>query len=421
VDKRSFIKKSVLLGMGLPLFLESLAKNFEQVKGTDAFDLASEDEFWAKIRNDYILKQDYINLENGYYCMLPHPLLNQYIEHVKEVNLHASYYMRKKQGQDKKRIAKNLSELAHCSEEELIITRNATESLDLVINGFKWQKGDEAIMAEQDYGSMLDMFKLMEGKYGIVSKRVSIPNDPSNDEEIVRLYESQITSKTRLIMICHMVNISGHILPVRKICDMAHAHNVEVMVDGAHSFAHIPCSMKELDCDYFGTSLHKWLNAPLGNGMLYIKKEKIAKLWPLFAESPKSEDDIMRLNHTGTTPVHTILGIQDAIDYHEVIGLDRKNQRLRFLQRYWTDKIRSHPKIVLNTPEDPMRSCAIANVGIKGIPPKELANILLDKYGIWTVAINRPSVEGCRITPNIYTSIKELDSLVSALKAIAEG
>jgi selenocysteine lyase/cysteine desulfurase len=194
---------------------------------------------------------------------------------------------------------------------------------------------------------------------------------------------------------------------------------VEVMVDGAHAFAQIEVDMKALDCDYYGTSLHKWMSVPLGAGFLYVKKSKIAQIWPMFAEGDLELDDIKRLNHTGTHPVHTDLAIANAIDYHNAIGLERKSARLRFLQNYWTDQVRDLDHILLNTPKDRQRSCAIANVGIKGMKPADLSKTLLKKYKIWTVAIDGAGVHGCRITPNVYTTLQELDVFVAALKDMA--
>ncbi len=238
-------------------------------------------------------------------------------------------------------------------------------------------------------------------------------------EEIVDLYASAISDKTRLLMVCHMVNITGQILPVRKIADMAHARGVEVMVDGAHTFSHINFQMKDLDCDYYGTSLHKWLSAPLGSGMLYVKKEKIDKVWPLLAERDLEPNDMGRLNHIGTHPVHTDLAILNAIEYQNTIGLDRKEARLRFLQHYWTSRVRELPRVVVNTPAEMSRHAGIGNVGIEGIEPAELANRLMNDYRIFTVAINRPGVSGLRVTPNIYTTTKELDAFVHAIKELS--
>ena len=418
MKKRDFIKNLALLGTGGTSLYKNLDKWINGVGHLSAGEVAKNEDFWLNIRSGYRLKPDYINLENGYYCFVPQETLENYIHLIREVNYQGSYYMRTVQWENKWSMQEKLAEHAGCTAEELIITRNTTESLDLIIAGFPWEKGDEAVMAEQDYGAMLNMFDQVAKRYGVVNKRISVPLHPKNDEEIVELYANAITPKTKLLMICHLINITGHILPVRKICDMAHSKGVEVMVDGAHAFAHLNFNIKDLDCDYYGTSLHKWLSVPLGAGMLYVKKEKIPKIWPLFAEWNKEDHDIRRLNHTGTHPVHTDLAIGNALEYYYKIGPDRKEERLRYLQNYWTDRVRDMPHIILNTPKDRHRSCGIANVGVKNIPPKDLAKILLDKYRIWTVAIDGAGVHGCRITPNVYTSTKELDKFVASLKEI---
>jgi selenocysteine lyase/cysteine desulfurase len=215
------------------------------------------------------------------------------------------------------------------------------------------------------------------------------------------------------------VNITGHILPVRAIADMAHARGVQVMVDGAHAFAHLDFHIPDLDGDYYGASLHKWLSTPLGAGILYVKRERIPGLWPIYADLSMADDDIRKLNHTGTHPVATDLAIADALAFHEMIGSARKEARLRYVQRYWTDKVRGVPKIILNTPADPRRSCAIANVGVAGMTPGDLAKTLLDRYKVWTVAIDGAGVHGVRVTPQVFTSTAELDTFVRALRELA--
>jgi len=349
-------------------------------------ELAKQEDFWLQIRAGYRLKPDYINLENGYYCHIPQETLENYIHHIREINYQGSWYMRTAQWDNKDAMAAQLAELVDCRSNEVIITRNTTESLDTIIGGFPWKEGDEAIIGKQDYGSMRQMFQQISKLHGVQLKEVSVPNHPSSDEEIVKIYEDAITPKTRLMMVCHIINITGHILPIRKICDMAHRHNVEVMVDGAHAVGHFQFSMKDLDCDYYGSSLHKWLSVPLGSGLLFIKKEKIAQITPRFADWRKDADDIRRLNHTGTHPVHTDLAV---------------GNRLRHIQNYWADQVRDLPHILLNTPKARHRSCGIANVGIKGMKPHDLAKTLLEKYRIWTVAIDGAGVHGCRICPNM--------------------
>jgi selenocysteine lyase/cysteine desulfurase len=418
MDKRSFLKNAAMLSVAGLAPVSALDKWLNKFSHCTADELADDEFFWAGIRKEYRLKPDYINLENGYYCFLPLETLEGFINHVREINYQGSYYMRTVQWENKRKMSDKLAFLAGCSTEELIITRNTTESLDMIIGGMDWKAGDEAVMAEQDYGAMLDMFKLVAKRYGVVNKIVSVPNHPSSDDEIVSIYEKAITAKTKLLMVCHMVNITGQILPVRKICDMAHSKGVQVMVDGAHAFAHIRYSIPDLNCDYYGASLHKWLSVPLGAGMLYVKKENISKIWPLLADGERREDDILRLNHIGTHPVHTDLAIANAIGYYMRVGPERKEARLKYLQNYWTSRVREMPHVMLNTPEDPMRSCGIANVGIKGMKPQEMAETLLKKYKIYTVAIDGAGVQGCRITPNIYTTPKELDVFIKALSEL---
>jgi len=418
MNKRTFLKTSSLLGLGGITAFSALGKMVDAIAHLPPDAVAKDEDFWESIRGGYKLKPDYINLENGYYCIQPQEVLDRYLEHIREVNLQGAYYMRTVQFDNKKAAASKVAELVGCNADELIITRNTTESLDIIISGMNWKPGDEAVMAEQDYGSMLEMFKQVSKRYGMVNKIVSVPQDPKSDDEIVALYANAITPNTKLLMVCHMINITGHILPVRKICDMAHSKGVPVMVDGAHAVAHIKFAIRDLDCDYYGASLHKWLSVPLGAGMLYAKKDRVGSLWPLLAESGKNDDDILRLNHTGTSPVSTDLTIADAIDYYQKIGAERKEARLRYLQNYWVDKVRSLPHVVIYTPSDPARSCAIANVGVKGMKPGDLADMLLKQYKIYTVAIDNAGVHGCRITPNVYTTAAELDALVNALAEI---
>jgi selenocysteine lyase/cysteine desulfurase len=414
MDKRTFLKSTAVLGLAAFTPHEALSHWIEKHRDVSAERLAEDESFWATIRGGYQLKPDYINLENGYYCFLPEATLESYIKHIREVNFQGSYYMRVNQTENKKLVLSKLAELAGCSTEEIALTRNTTESLDTVINGFHWNAGDEAIMAEQDYGSIVNMLKLMESRYGIVRKTVSVPNHPANDEELIDLYREAITPKTHLILVSHMVNITGQIMPIRKICDMAHEQGVEVMVDGAHTFAHLNFKIPDLGCDYYGASLHKWLSVPLGAGLLYVKNGKAPQLWSLMADWGM-KDDITHLAHTGTHPVATDLTIIDAIDFYQKIGADRKEARLRYLQQYWSSKVRSMKHIVINTPADPTRSCAIANVGVKSMKPTDLAKTLLEKYKIWTVGIDGQGVHGCRITPNVYTTTQELDVFVKAL------
>jgi selenocysteine lyase/cysteine desulfurase len=421
MQKRQFIKDLVLTGIAMPLGFSGMAKAFANHEAQSPLALAEDNAFWEQIRQQYILKPDYINLENGYYNFLPQPILNKYIEHIKEINYQGSYYMRTVQWENKQKSVIALAEIAGCSPDELIITRNTTESLDTIIGGIHWQAGDEAIMAEQDYGAMLDMFKLVSERHGVVNKIISVPNHPKDDAEIVALYKNAITPKTKVILVSHMINITGQILPIKKISEMAHQYGVQVMVDGAHAFAHIQFSIADLGCDYYAASLHKWLSVPLGAGILFVKKEHIKNIWPLFGDNEKDQNKIKRINHTGTHPVHTDLTITDSIAYYQMIGPAKKEARLRYLQQYWTSKVKDNSNIILNTPTTPDRSCAIGNVGIKNMKPAILAERLMKEHKIFTVAIDYANVQGCRITPNLYTTTKELDVFVAALNTLSKA
>ena len=419
--KRTFLKNLLALGVTATPGSNSFSQLLSSVEHVPALQLASDEDFWAGIRAGYKLKPDYINLENGYYCFAPQETLENFIGHVRDVNYQGSWYMRTLRKKNKDATAARLAALAGCSPEEVVITRNTTESLDMVITGIHWKEGDEAVMAEQDYGAMLNQFKLAEKRYGVVNKIVSVPNHPKSDEEIVEIYAKAITPKTRLLMVSHIINITGQILPVRKICDMAHGKGVPVLVDGAHAFGHFQFNIPDLDCDYYGSSLHKWLSAPLGAGLLYVKKGNVENIWPLLAEGKKEPNDIHSLNHIGTHPVHTDLAINNAIDYQNAIGGKRKEERLRYLQTYWTSKVRDIPGVIVSMPKDPKRHCGIGNVEIEGMKPHDFANTLMDKFKIYTVAIDSANVHGCRISPNVYTTLNELDVLVDACVELAEG
>lgn len=424
MDKREFLRTlggtslGVMFGGGL-----LSDERWADVAQVPPATLARQEPFWEGIRASYTLTPDYVNLESGYFSMQAEPVLEAFVRHARRLNREHSRYMRTVMVADKARVQGRLAALAGCGADELIITRNTTESLDTVISGFDWKPGDEAVMATHDYGAMLDHFALQARRHGMVNRHVTLPLLPRSDEEIVQAYADAITPRTRLLMVCHVVNLTGQVLPVRKVAEMAHARGVQVMVDGAHAFGQLDYRIPDLGVDYYGASLHKWLGCPLGAGILYVRRDRVAPLWPLYGDSGFKDDDIRKLNHTGTHPCHTDLAIEDAIAFHERIGVARKQERLRWLQQYWTRQVRGTRRIVLQTPEDPARSCAIATVGIEGMTPRELGTRLFDEHRIWTVGIDRPAagVRGVRVTPHLFTTTGELDQLVRALRGIAAG
>ena len=419
MDKRNFIKTLGALSVSSLVSASELTK----IKSVSHSlpKTRSDEELWATIRSHYTLKDDYINLESGYYSIIPNPVLEHFIKHVRHVNIEGSYYMRNDLKKNKDRVISELADLVGSTSDQIAITRNTTESLDLVISGFQWKKGDEAIYAKQDYGSMKEMFEQISSRYGVKNKIVSVPNHPKNDQEIVSIYENQITDKTKLIMVCHMINITGQILPIKKICEMAHSYGVEVMVDGAHCVGHFDFSIDDFNCDYYGSSLHKWLATPLGAGLLYVNRNNTHKIWPLLANGNTNKNDIKRLNHIGTHPVHTDLAISNSIDYTNWIGMKKKEKRMRYLQRYWSDKLRPIENVIVNTPEDLNRSCGIGNVGLSNMSPSAMSKVLFEKYKIFTVAIDYANVKGCRISPNIFTTTNELDQFIIAVQEMANS
>jgi selenocysteine lyase/cysteine desulfurase len=422
-SRRAFLRHS-LVGAGVPLlgprFLDTLERRLEPFASLPAAAAVAQEEFWAEIRKAFPNHAGYINLENGYSSPQPAPTFDAFQQHERSINGGLSFYMRRKKADDLVAVKQQLADLAGCPAAEIVITRNTTESLGTVIHGLDLAPGDEAVMCNQDYGSMLEQFRQQSKRRGLACVEISIPLQPKDDAEIVETYARAITPRTKVMLVSHMVNITGQILPVKKIADMAHARGVSVIVDAAHSFAHVAFTVPQLDGDYLGASLHKWLCTPLGAGLLHIKKEKIRTVWPLFGETSVPDDDIRKFERYGTHPTWTVLAISDAIRFHKMIGSDRKEARLRYLQQYWTDKVRGVPKVYLNTPAG-NRACGIANVGITGMTPKALADALFDRFKIYTVAIDTVPVKGVRVTPHLYTTTGELDAFVRAMGELSRG
>jgi selenocysteine lyase/cysteine desulfurase len=420
-SRRDFLK-TAFTGAALPILLphtlDAVERSLEPFAGLKAGAAASTEEFWTEIRKAFHVSPDFVNLENGYSSPQPLVTLDALQMQVRRVNEALSFYMRRQRADEHIAVKRQLADLAGCPVEEIVITRNTTESMDTVIHGLDLYPGDEAVMTNQDYGSMLEAFRQESKRRQIKCVEIDIPLDPRSDEEVVGAYERAITPKTKLILLTHMINVTGQILPARKICDMAHSHGVEVIIDAAHSFAHVVYDIPSLGGDYFGASLHKWLCTPLGAGILQINRAKIKKVWPLFGETSFPNDDIRKFERVGTQPVWTVAAIPEAIRFHTMIGGERKEERLRYLQQYWTDQVRDISNVYLNTPPG-RRACGIANFGIRGRIPGEIADILFNRYGIFTVAIDMEAVKGVRVTPHLYTSLEELDRLVSAIRTIA--
>src|SRR5260370_9141988 len=316
-------------------------------------------------------------------------------------------------------IRTGLAELVGCDREEIAITRNASESLEILLIGMDLKRGEEILSTPQDYPRMLTTLRQREKRENLKLKLIQIPIPAKNLNEITAAFEKGITERTRLILISHMINITGQITPVKAVCDMARAHGIETIVDGAHSFAQFYFKHGDLGCDYFGTSLHKWLYAPKGTGMLYVKRGKIDKLWPLMAAESKQASDIRKFEEIGTHSPAPKLAIGEALLFHNGIGGKRKEARLRYLSRYWMNRLKDVPKIRFNTSLDPNQMCAIANMQVEGLDQSAVGSYLFSKHRIITTPITHDECKGIRITPNVYTTLNELDRFCEQMELIA--
>jgi selenocysteine lyase/cysteine desulfurase len=314
-------------------------------------------------------------------------------------------------------VRRRLAAAFGCDPEEIAITRNTSEAVEICQLGLDLKPGDEALTTNQDYGRMITTWRQRERRDGIVLKMVSFPVPPPSLDDLCQRIERAITPRTRVILICHMTNRTGQIFPVKKICRMARQHNIEVIVDGAHGFAHFPFNLADLDCDYYGTSLHKWLLAPHGTGFLYVRRTKIAKVWPLMAAPATMTENVRKFEEIGTHPAAHHNAIGEALTFHHSIGVERKAARLRYLRERWTRRLERLPGARSLTSPDPEQSCGLGLLSIQGADPGKLTNTLWEKYGILVIPIaTQGEYAGLRITPNIYTTLEEIDTFCAAIE-----
>jgi selenocysteine lyase/cysteine desulfurase len=382
---------------------------------------AMDEDYWSVIQNSFSVTRGIINLNNGGVSPSPRIVTEALVRYIWQQEDATAYTMWQLLEPQSETIRTGLAEVFGCDREEIAITRNASESLEILLMGMDFKSGDEILTTTQDYPRMLTTLRQREKREGLVLKLVKIPIPPKNLNEITSAFEQGITSRTRLILIMHQVNLTGQITPVKAVCEMARKKGIETIVDGAHSFAQFQFQQKDLGCDYFGTSLHKWLYAPKGTGMLYVKRDKIEKIWPLMAAESKQSNDIRKFEEIGTHSAAPKLAIGEALLFHNGIGGKRKEARLRYLSRYWMNRLKDVPKVRFNTSFDPAQSCAIANVQIEGINPSKIGSHLFDKHRIFTTPIIHEEFEGIRITPNVYTTLGELDRFCNVMEKIARS
>ncbi len=381
---------------------------------------ASDEDFWVDIQKSFSVSRSIINLNNGGVCPSPRLVTEAFVRYTWQQEDVTAYTMWQILEPQSETVRTGLAEIFGCDREEIAITRNASESLEICLMGHNLRSGDEILTTTQDYPRMLTTLRQRELREGISLKMIKVPIAPRTLSDITKEFEKAITPRTRVILISHVINLTGQIVPVKEICDLAKSKNIEVIVDGAHSFAHFDFKQKDTNCDYFGTSLHKWLFAPKGTGLLYVKREKIEQLWPLMAAEKKQATDIRKFEEIGTHPAAPRLAIGEAILFHNAIGAKRKEERLRYLSRYWMNNLKHLSNVRFHTSWEPNQSCGIANVEIIGVDPGKLAAYLMDKHKIFTVPIIHDEFKGIRITPSVYTALYELDRFSGVMESVAK-
>ena len=427
VDRRTFLS-SAGKGLGLmALSSATVASLFENINAAgraidhlSPVEAAADEDYWSTIQQAFSVTRGIINLNNGGVSPSPRIVTEAFVRYTWQQEDATAYTMWQILEPQSETIRTGLAEVFGCDAEEIAITRNASESLETLLMGLDLKSGDEVLTTTQDYGRMLTTLRQRELREGLKLKLIKIPIAPDNLNDIAVAFERAMTPKTKLILISHQINLTGQILPVKRVCETARARGIDTIVDGAHSFAQFDFKRDDLGCDYFGTSLHKWIYAPKGTGMLYVKRDKIAKVWPLMASEDKQKNDIRKYEEIGTHSAAMRLAIGEAILFHNAIGGKRKEERLRYLSRYWMNNLKSVPKVGFNTSFDPAQSCAIANFKIEGVDPVALGSYLMSKHKIFTTPIVHDEFTGIRITPNVYTTFWELDRFCNVVADVAK-
>ena len=427
-SRRSFIQKSFLTAGGLSLsslFQKSVAEDISEallsLKELDPLEAAKNEELWARIQQAYTTSTSIINLNNGGVSPQPKVVQDAAKRYYTYCNEAPSYYMWRILDQGREPLRAKLADLAGVSPDELAINRNTTEAINTVIFGMNLKKGDEVVLTKYDYPNMINAWRQREKRDGIVLKWLDFNIPIESDSEVLEKFRTAITPRTKVFHITHMINWTGHIMPAKKLCALARENGIDSIVDGAHTFAHLDFKISDLGCDYYGTSLHKWLCAPFGTGLLYIRKEKIKDIWPLLASPENQEDNIRKFENIGTRSFAIEQAIGTAIDFHNAIGAARKEARLKYLKQYWVDQAKSIDRVKFYTSTKPELSSALFNFGIEGIDAGPVHNILFREKKVHTSPIKWEKVNGPRITPHVYTKKYDLDRLVEAIFAASKA
>jgi len=380
--------------------------------------IARDEDFWVEVARAFTVDRTVVNLNNGGVSPSPAWVQDAMKRHLDFSNLAPSYTMWEILEPQRESVRKRMAREWGVDPEEVAFTRNASESLQTCQFGYDLEPGDEILTSTQDYGRMITTFKQRERREGVVLKQIELPVPAEDVAEVVRRFEQGITDRTRLILMCHMINLTGQILPVKEVVAMARARGIPVIVDGAHALAHFQFTLPELECDNYSTSLHKWLFAPHGTGLLWVRRDQIADLWPLMAAPERMDDDIRKFEEIGTHPAANYLAIAEALTFHQGIGADRKEERLIYLRNYWAERLLEHDRVRLHTSLKEGFACGIATVEVEGIATSELRDWLWGEHRILTVAINHAQFTGLRVSPSVYSTLEEIDRFSEAMEQV---
>ena len=411
--RRHFVESLVAAGAAVPALtndgLDRLRGLARRVTGRAPADVARDEDFWLQVQQAFTLDRTLINLNNGGVSPSPRVVQDAMRRYLDYSNTAPAYTMWQILEPEIEAVRHRLAASFGCDPEEMAITRNASEALETVQLGIPLARGDEVLTTTQDYPRMLTTWHQRERREGIVVREITFPVPPPSQDDLAERIERAITPKTKVIHVCHITNLTGQIFPIKQIVQRARARGIEVIVDGAHAYAHFPFTRDDLDCDYYGTSLHKWLLAPHGTGFLYVRKAKIASVWPLMAAPPEMNGNIRKFEEIGTHPAANHNAIAEALTFHEGIGAERKAARLRYLFQRWAKRLEHLPRVRILTPYDPAQSCGLASMAIDGMDPNKLVTYLWDTHRIIVTPIVHKEFSCVRVTPNVYTTVAEID------------
>ena len=422
-SRREFMKTATAMAVAGAAVLreDGLARvqaAVDKVGAASPEQLAGNEDFWLQIQQAYDVDRSLINLNNGGVAPAPRVVLDAMQRHVEFTNHLPPRHLWEVLDKQLETVRERLAGAFGCDKEELAVVRNASEALETCLLGIDLKPGDEILTTSHDYPRMINTLKQRERREGVVLTQFTVPTPPDDPAELAGLFEKNLTPKTRMILVMHISFMTGQIYPVRQVVELGRKHGIPVIVDGAHAFGHFPFKHADFDCDYYGTSTHKWLSAPIGTGFLFVRKSKIKDLWPLMPPPAEKLEDIRKFEEIGTHPTAPYLAIAEALRLYQSIGAERKAARLRYLRSLWASRIRGDKRVTFYTSFDPAQSCGITTVGIEGVKAGDMGKYLFDKHKILISPIEHEHVNGIRVTPNTFTTVQEIEQFAEAMEGV---